>query len=92
MRAVIAAGGTDLAACRAAKVSARRLYAAREAELADLPRNRRGPPVGVRRRLSEWLDIPQEEIYRRARELRETWWTEEERARRFNPRFSAMLG
>lgn len=90
MRRIIKAGGTDFMACRAAGISARKLYAARMQELADLPRHKRGPKVGSSRSYLEWEDLPQEEIYKRAALLREGW-SEEEKMRRYNPRFSAML-
>lgn len=89
IRKAIAEGATDDEARRAAGISARLLYAARNAELADLPRNKRGPRPGrVYKPHPDFQDLPVEEIYRRAAALRSERWSEEEQQRRWNPRFS----
>jgi hypothetical protein len=89
IRRELAAGASDEEAGRAAGVSARRFYAARLAELADLPRNKRGPRPGrVYEPHPDIEEIPVEEIYRRAAQLRAERWTEEEAAQRWNPGFS----
>lgn len=82
-------GATDYEASCAAGVSARRLYEARRHELADIPRNKRGPR-GDRTYdpCPEFVDIPVDEIYRRAAELRAARWTEQDYAIRWNPGFS----
>lgn len=82
-------GATDGEAGKAAGVSDRKLYTARLHELADLPRNKRGPRAG--RTYPPPPDLEElsvEEIYRRAAELRASRWTEEERQQRWNPGFS----
>lgn len=90
IRRELAAGATDREAGRAAGVSDRRLYEARKHELADIPRNKRGPRQDrVYGPAPEFVDIPVEEIYRRAAELRATRWTDEDHALRWNPGFSA---
>ena len=68
IREAIARGASDAEAGRAAGVSARKFYAAREAELSDLPRHKRGPRPGVI--YEEFQDLPLDEIYRRAAEVR----------------------
>lgn len=68
IRDAIARGASDAEAGRAAGVSARKFYAAREAELSDLPRHKRGPRPG--KVYAEFLDLPIDEIYRRAFEIR----------------------
>lgn len=89
IRRELAGGATDAEAGKAAGVSDRKLYRARLFELADLPRNKRGPRPGrVYPPQPEFVDIPIEEIYRRAAELRAERWTEEEQAARWNPGFS----
>lgn len=89
IRRALAAGSSDGEAGRAAGVSPRRLYAARLGELSDLPRNKRGPRPGrVYAPHPDLVEIPVEEIYRRAAELRAERWTEEEAAQRWNPGFS----
>jgi hypothetical protein len=71
IRDAIGRGATDAEAGRAAGVSARRFYAARLAELADIPRHKRGPRVGHHYEpAAEILDLPLDEIYRRAYEIR----------------------
>lgn len=88
IRREIAAGATDRDAATTAGVSARRLYAARLHELRDLPRQKRGPRPGrVYPPVPDFVDLPVDEIYRRAAELR-TGWTEEERQARWNAGFS----
>lgn len=88
VRRAIARGATDYEASQEANVSARRLYSARRAELADLPRQKRGPrPDRVYGPAPELEEIPVEEIYRRAAELR-AQWSEEERRLRWSPGFS----
>lgn len=88
IRRAIASGATDYEASLEANVSARRLYSARQAELSDLPRQKRGPRSDrVYGPAPELEDISVEEIYRRAAELRANW-TEEERRLRWSPGFS----
>lgn len=88
VRQAIAGGATDYEASQAAKISARRLYSARRAELRDVPRQKRGPrPDRVYGPLPDLEEITIDEIYRRAAELR-AGWTDEERAARWNPGFS----
>lgn len=71
IRLAISRGATDAEAGRAAGVSAHRFYAARKAELADIPRHKRGPRPGrPYKRREEFLDLPIDEIYRRAFEIR----------------------
>lgn len=71
VRLAISRGATDAQAGRAAGVSVRRFYAARQAELSDLPRHKRGPRVGHQYApREEFLDLPLDEIYRRAFEIR----------------------
>lgn len=85
----LARGATDREAHAAAGLSARRFYEARLHELGDVPRNKRGPRQDREYEpLPEFEDIPVEEIYRRAAELRAERWTEEERQARWNPGFS----
>ena len=89
IRSALARGMTDREAAALAGVSSRRLYDARLLELRDVPRNKRGPRPGrVYSPLPDFVDIPVEEIYRRAAELRAERWTEEERQARWNPGFS----
>lgn len=89
VRRALRDGATDREAGRAAGVSDRRLYEARKYELADIPRNKRGPRQDrVYEPAPEFVDIPVEEIYRRAAELRAERWTEEDHALRWNPGFS----
>jgi hypothetical protein len=89
IRREVARGATDREAGATAGVSARRFYEARLLELRDIPRNRRGPrPDRVYGPAPEFIDIPVEEIYRRAAALRAERWTEEERQLRWNAGFS----
>lgn len=89
IRRELARGATDGEAGAAAGVSDRKLYKAREHELADLPRNKRGPRPGrVYPPQPEFVDIPVEEIYRRAAELRAQRWTPDEESQRWNAGFS----
>jgi hypothetical protein len=89
VRRELARGATDGEAGRAAGVSDRRLYEARKYELADIPRNRRGPRQDrVYQPAPEFVDIPVDEIYRRAAELRAQRWTDEDHVQRWNPGFS----
>jgi hypothetical protein len=89
VRRELARGATDYEAGEAAGVSDRKLYEARLYELADLPRNKRGPRPGrVYAPPPELEEIPVEEIYRRAAALRAERWTEEERQARWNAGFS----
>jgi hypothetical protein len=89
IRRELARGATDAEAGQAAGVSDRKLYRARLFELADLPRNKRGPRPGrVYPPPPEFVDLTVEEIYRRAAELRASRWTEDERQARWNPGFS----
>jgi hypothetical protein len=84
-------GATDAEAGKAAGVSARKLYEARLYELLDVPRNRRGPRQDrVYEPAPDFEDIPIDEIYRRAAELRAERWTEEEQKARWNPQFSPI--
>lgn len=88
IRRALRDGSTDREAGRAAGVSDRRLYEARNHELADIPRNKRGPRQDrVYEPAPEFVDIPVEEIYRRAAEVRAAW-SEEERQARWCPGFS----
>lgn len=88
VRRALAAGATDGEAGEAAGISDRRLYEARLHELADLPRNKRGPRQDrTYAPAPELDDISVEEIYRRAAKIREGW-TDEEAAARWCPGFS----
>jgi len=89
IREALAAGATDEEARIRARISARRLYQARQAELRDLPRQRRGPRTGrVYMGHRDFVEIPIEEVYRRAAELRAERWSEDVRRARWNPGFS----
>lgn len=91
-REAIANGATRHEAAAAAGVPVRRLYRALHGELADLPPGRHGPRPGVEYPPQpEFIDIPVEEIYRRAAELRAERWSEEEQAGRWNPRFCGPI-
>jgi hypothetical protein len=82
-------GATDAEAQAAAGISARKLYDARRNELRDVPRQRRGPRPGREYPPQpEFVDLPIDEIYRRAAELRAERWSEEEHRERYNPGFS----
>ncbi len=88
VRRAIANGATRAQAAQAAGVPEKRVYRALHAELADLPPGQRGPRPGVEYPPQpEFVDIPLEEIYRRAAELRAERWSEDEAAGRWNPRF-----
>lgn len=81
-------GATRREAADAAGISEWRLYQAIHAGLI-LPAKRRGPRVGTRYRpRQEFVDIPEDEIYRRAEQLRRERWTEEETAAKFCKGFS----
>lgn len=89
VRRAIARGATRREAAKAAGISVTLLYQALREQLVDVPPGKRGPRPGREYPSHpEFVEIPLEEIYRRAAELRETRWTEEERATRWNPRFS----
>jgi hypothetical protein len=91
IRKALRSGATDGEAGKAAGVSDRKLYEARLYELRDVPRNRRGPRQDrVYEPAPDFEDLPVEEIYRRAAELRATRWTEEERQARWNVHFSPI--
>lgn len=77
------AGATRRQAAEAAGVPEWRLYQAiREGLVA--PAKRLGPKPGTKYRpRQEFVEIPEEEIYRRAAELRRERWTEEEQSVRF---------
>lgn len=88
VRRAIAGGATRAEAAAAAGVPVKRVYRALHAELADLPPGKHGPRPGVEYPPQpEFVDIPVEEIYRRAAELRAERWSEDEAAGRWNPRF-----
>ena len=92
VRREIAAGATRAEAAAAAGVAQKRVYRALHAELADLPAGRHGPRPGVEYPPQpEFVDIPVEEIYRRAAELRAERWGEDEAATRWNPRFCGPI-
>lgn len=91
VRRAIANGATRAEAAAAAGVPVKRVYRALHAELADLPAGKHGPRPGVEYPPQpEFVDIPVEEIYRRAAELRAERWSEDERASRWNPRFTPV--
>jgi len=88
VRRAIANGATRAEAAKAAGVPEKRVYRALHVELSDLPPGQRGPRPGVEYPPQpEFVDIPVEEIYRRAAELRAERWGEDETATRWNPRF-----
>jgi hypothetical protein len=88
VRREVARGATRVQAAKAAGVSEKRVYRALHAELADLPPGRRGPRPGREYPPQpEFIDVPIDVIYRRAAELREERWSEEERMGRWNARF-----
>lgn len=92
VRRAIRDGATRAEAAAAAGVPVKRIYRALHAELADLPPGRHGPRPGrVYPPQPELVDIPVEEIYRRAAELRAERWSEDEAAGRWNPRFSGPI-
>lgn len=84
----LARGATDREAQVAAGISARRFYLARLHDLADIPRQSRGPrPDRDYEPPPDLEEISVEEIYRRAAAIRQTW-DEETLRERWNPRFS----
>lgn len=88
VRRAIAGGATRAEAAEAAGVPVKRVYRALHAELSDLPPGKHGPRPGVEYPPQpEFVDIPVEEIYRRAAELRAERWGEDETQTRWNPRF-----
>ncbi len=71
VRLAISRGATDAEAGRVAGISARKFYAARLAELSDIPRHKRGPRQDrTYEEPKEILDMPIDEIYRRAAMIR----------------------
>lgn len=88
IRRAIRAGATRREAAHAAGISEWRLYLAlREQEL-DIPAKRRGPRVGTKYRpRTEFVDIPEAEIYARAAELRRERWTEADHETKWNKGF-----
>lgn len=88
VRRAIRHGATRREAAHAAGISEWRLYLAlREQEL-DIPPKRRGPRVGTKYRpRTEFIDIPEDEIYRRAAELRRERWTEADHEQKWNKGF-----
>jgi hypothetical protein len=91
VRRAIASGATRAEAAAAAGVAVKRVYRALHLELADLPPGRRGPRPGrVYPPQPEFVDIPLEEIYRRAAELRAERWSADEASGRWNPRFTPL--
>ena len=93
VRRAIAGGATRQQAAHAAGVSVKRVYRALHAELSDLPPGRHGPRPGVEYPPQpEFVDIPVDEIYRRAAELRDERWSDDEQAGRWNPRFTPADG
>lgn len=92
VRRAIRRGATRAEAAAEAGIGVRRVYRALHHELSDLPPGRRGPRPGViYPPQPEFIDIPVEEIYRRAAELRAEFWSEEETASRWNPRFCGPI-
>jgi hypothetical protein len=88
VRKAIANGATRAEAAKAAGVPEKRVYRALHLELADLPPGQKGPRPGREYPPQpEFVDIPVDEIYRRAAELRRERWSEDEAAGRWNPRF-----
>ena len=91
VRRAIRSGATRAEAAAAAGVAVKRVYRALHGELSDLPPGKHGPRPGVEYPPQpEFVDIPVEEIYRRAAELRAERWSAEEAAGRWNPRFVPM--
>lgn len=91
VRKAIRSGATRAEAAAAAGVPVKRVYRALHAELSDLPPGKHGPRPGVEYPPQpEFVDIPVEEIYRRAAELRAERWSADEAATRWNPRFAPM--
>ncbi len=88
VRRAIAGGATRAEAAAAAGVPVKRVYRALHGQLSDLPPGKHGPRPGVEYPPQpEFVDIPVDEIYRRAAELRAERWSEDEAAGRWNPRF-----
>ena len=92
VRRAVRQGATRREAAAQAGISEWRLYKALREQLTDLPPKRRGPAVGTRYRpRTEFVDIPTDEIYRRAAELRRERWTEADHEARsvkgFSPGF-----
>lgn len=80
-------GATRKQAAAEAGISEWRLYQAISGGLI-LPAKRRGPRVGTKYRpRQEFVDIPEDEIYRRAEQLRRERWNDDEAAARFNKGF-----
>ena len=93
VRKAIRSGATRAEAAAAAGVSVKRVYRALHHELSDIPAGKHGPRPGVEYpEQPEFVDIPVEEIYRRAAQLRAERWTDDEAACRGNPRFSGPIG
>lgn len=77
VRRAVRLGATRREAAAEAGISEWRLYCAIREQLVDLPPKRRGPRVGTKyRSRTEFVDIPQDEIYRRAAALRAERWTD----------------
>lgn len=88
VRSAVRRGATRREAAAHAGISEWRLYRALREDLTDLPPKRRGPRVGTKYRpRTEFVDIPQDEIYARAKALRESRWTEAERMAKWNKSF-----
>ena len=88
VRKAISNGATRAEAAAAAGVPVKRVYRALHSQLSDLPPGKHGPRPGVEYPPQpEFVDIPVDEIYRRAAELRAERWSEDEAAGRWNPRF-----
>lgn len=88
IRRAVRRGATRRQAADEAGISEWRLYRALREQLADLPPKRRGPRVGTRYRpRTEFVDIPQDEIYRRAAAIRVERWTEADAQSRWNQSF-----
>lgn len=88
VRRAVRRGATRREAAAEAGISEWRLYRALREQLADLPPKRRGPSVGTKYRpRQEFIDIPQDEIYARARALRDERWTQDDREARWQKGF-----
>ena len=87
IRRMIKGGATRAEAAAAAGIPERRLYKALHAELSDLPPGRHGPRPGHEYPPpADFVDIDQDEIAKRASEVRATW-TEERERQAWCPRF-----
>lgn len=76
-------GATRKQAAAEAGISEWRLYRAIHSGQIS-PAKRRGPRIGTKYRpRQEFVDIPEDEIYRRAEQLRQERWTEDETAAKF---------